>query len=65
MVATGIETHEQMATLQAIGCTMAQGALMGSPTPVDAIASLFEIDLPAERATLTSLPESDPRATAG
>jgi len=32
---------------------------------VDAIASLFEIDLPAERATLTSLPESDPRATAG
>jgi diguanylate cyclase (GGDEF)-like protein len=65
VVATGIETHEQMATLQAIGCTMAQGALMGSPTPVDAIASLFEIDLPAERATLTSLPESDPRATAG
>jgi diguanylate cyclase (GGDEF)-like protein len=65
VVATGIETHEQMATLQAIGCTMAQGALMGSPTPVDAVASLFEIDLPAERATLTSLPESDPRATAG
>jgi diguanylate cyclase (GGDEF)-like protein len=47
VVATGIETHEQMATLQTIGCTMAQGALMGSPAPVDAVASLFNVELPA------------------
>jgi len=46
VVATGIETHEQMATLQAIGCTMAQGALMGSPAPVDAVASLLDVELP-------------------
>jgi diguanylate cyclase (GGDEF)-like protein len=63
VVATGIETHEQMATLQSIGCTMAQGALMSSPTPVDAVASLLDVELPAERATFTSLPESDPRAS--
>jgi diguanylate cyclase (GGDEF)-like protein len=65
VVATGIETHEQLATLQTIGCTMAQGGLLGNPTPTDAVASLFAIDLPAERAMFTSLPESDPRATAG
>ncbi len=47
VVATGIETHEQMATLQAIGCTMAQGALTGSPAPVDAVVSLFNVELPA------------------
>jgi len=47
VVATGIETHEQMATLQTIGCTMAQGALMGSPAPADAVASLFNVELPA------------------
>ncbi len=65
VVATGIETHEQLATLQTIGCTMAQGGLMGKPTPADAVASLLAIDLPAEPATFTSLPETDPRATAG
>jgi EAL domain-containing protein (putative c-di-GMP-specific phosphodiesterase class I) len=47
VVATGIETHEQMATLQAIGCTMAQGALMGSPAPADAVASLLAVELPS------------------
>ena len=46
VVATGIETHEQMATLQAIGCTMAQGALMGPPAPADAVASLLAVELP-------------------
>jgi diguanylate cyclase (GGDEF)-like protein len=47
VVATGIETHEQMATLQAIGCTMAQGALIGSPAPADAVASLLAVELPS------------------
>jgi diguanylate cyclase (GGDEF)-like protein len=45
VVATGIETREQMATLQTLGCTMAQGDLMGTPTPVDAVASLFDVEL--------------------
>jgi diguanylate cyclase (GGDEF)-like protein len=47
VIATGIETHEQLATLQGMGCTMAQGALLGKPTPVDAVDSLFGADLPA------------------
>ena len=46
VVATGIETREQMATLQTLGCTMAQGDLMGTPTPADAVASLFDVELP-------------------
>jgi diguanylate cyclase (GGDEF)-like protein len=51
VVATGIETHEQMAMLQTIGCTMAQGALMGSPTPADTVESVFNVELPAPSAT--------------
>ena len=46
VVATGIETHEQMATLQSIGCTMAQGALLGRPVPVDGVGGLFDTELP-------------------
>jgi diguanylate cyclase (GGDEF)-like protein len=46
VVATGIETHEQMATLQSIGCTMAQGALLGKPVPVDGVGGLFDTELP-------------------
>lgn len=47
VVATGIETHEQLAVLQTVGCTMAQGALMGKPSPVEAVAGLFGASLPA------------------
>ncbi|HEY5343990.1 MAG TPA: bifunctional diguanylate cyclase/phosphodiesterase, partial [Solirubrobacteraceae bacterium] len=46
VVATGIETHEQMATLQTIGCTMAQGALLGKAVPVDGVGPLFDVELP-------------------
>jgi diguanylate cyclase (GGDEF)-like protein len=51
VVAKGIETYEQMITLQAMGCTMAQGLFMGKPTQVDGVESLFEVDLPAAGAT--------------
>ena len=53
VIATGIETHEQMATLQTIGCTMAQGALLGRPAPADAVASLFDIPLASTPGTTT------------
>jgi diguanylate cyclase (GGDEF)-like protein len=46
VVATGIETHEQMTTLQSIGCTMAQGALLGKAVPVDGVGGLFDSELP-------------------
>jgi diguanylate cyclase (GGDEF)-like protein len=45
VIATGIETHEQMATLQTIGCTMAQGALLGGPAPANTVAGLFDVPL--------------------
>jgi diguanylate cyclase (GGDEF)-like protein len=47
VVATGIETQEQMATLQTLGCTMAQGALLGAPSPVEAVVGIFAVELPA------------------
>jgi diguanylate cyclase (GGDEF)-like protein len=50
VVATGIETAEQLAALQAIGCTMAQGGLLGEAVSVEAVASLFGVGLPAAEA---------------
>lgn len=55
VVAKGIETYEQMTTLQDMGCSMAQGLFMGKPTPVEAVESLFGVDLPAARTTSESL----------
>lgn len=37
VVAEGVETHEQAATLTAWGCTSAQGVLFGRPAPADLI----------------------------
>ena len=45
IVATGIESHEQITALQAMGCTMAQGALIGKPTPLDAVESILDKEL--------------------
>lgn len=56
VIATGIETHEQMATLQTIGCTMAQGALMGEPAAADAVARLFSVVLPTTVAAAAAAP---------
>jgi diguanylate cyclase (GGDEF)-like protein len=44
VIAKGIETHEQMAALQTMGCTMAQGLFMGAPVPEDAVEGLFHAD---------------------
>jgi len=46
VIAKGIETYEQMTTLQSMGCGMAQGLFMGKPTAVDALASVFDVELP-------------------
>jgi diguanylate cyclase (GGDEF)-like protein len=54
VIATGIETAEQMASLQALGFTMAQGFLLGKPAPVDAVEGLFVAGFPAAHAISTS-----------
>jgi diguanylate cyclase (GGDEF)-like protein len=50
VIATGIETYEQLTTLQAMGFTMAQGFFLGKPTPTDAVEGLFDAKLPTAAA---------------
>jgi diguanylate cyclase (GGDEF)-like protein len=51
VIAKGIESYEQMSALQAMGCTMAQGALMGKAVPANAIETVFGASLPVVRAS--------------
>jgi diguanylate cyclase (GGDEF)-like protein len=60
VVATGIETQEQMAALQTLGCTMAQGALLSPPTPADAVESLLTAYPTAHAATTSTSQLTDP-----
>jgi EAL domain-containing protein (putative c-di-GMP-specific phosphodiesterase class I) len=45
VVATGVESEEQIAALQALGCTMAQGPFLGQPTPSNNVKTFFEARL--------------------
>jgi diguanylate cyclase (GGDEF)-like protein len=49
VIATGVETQEQMVSLQAMGCNTAQGPFIGKPIPVDAVESLLGGGFPAAR----------------
>ena len=40
MVAEGIEEQSQLTTLEEMGCEMAQGFLLGRPSPPDGIRDL-------------------------
>jgi diguanylate cyclase (GGDEF)-like protein len=51
VIAKGIESYEQMSALQGMGCTMAQGALMGKAVPANAIETVFGATLPVVRAS--------------
>jgi len=51
VIATGIETHEQLTALRTMGCAMAQGTFMGAPTATDAVEGLFDADFPGVPAT--------------
>jgi diguanylate cyclase (GGDEF)-like protein len=55
VIAKGIETQEQMTTLQTLGCTMAQGPFMGEPTPADAVEGLFDAALSTVPAASTGV----------
>jgi diguanylate cyclase (GGDEF)-like protein len=51
VIATGIDTAEQMVALQGMGCTMAQGAFAGNPLALDAVGAVFDTDLPDPSST--------------
>ena len=51
VIATGIESHEQMAALRSMGCAMAQGPFMGKPVPTDGVESVLDADSTAARPT--------------
>ncbi len=55
VIAKGIESLEQMSALQAMGCTMAQGTLMGKAVPANAIDNAFDVMLPTTRPSSESL----------
>ena len=57
VIATGVETEEQMTTLQVMGCTMAQGPFTGKPAKADAVEALLGVELPGpiDRETHTPL----------
>jgi diguanylate cyclase (GGDEF)-like protein len=42
VVAKGVETAEQLTSLRAMGCTMAQGYFMGDPVAADAVPGVLE-----------------------
>ena len=43
VIAEGVETEEQVATLRRLGCTRAQGYLFARPLPLPDIARLLEV----------------------
>jgi diguanylate cyclase (GGDEF)-like protein len=54
VIAKGIDTYEQMTTVQAMGCTMAQGFFMGDPLPAHAVEGAIEADFQATHAPSAS-----------
>ncbi|HWX52620.1 MAG TPA: EAL domain-containing protein, partial [Solirubrobacteraceae bacterium] len=54
VVAEGIEAQSQMTTLQEMGCEMAQGFLVGKPSPAEVAESLLGGDTAPTHVPLTS-----------
>jgi diguanylate cyclase (GGDEF)-like protein/PAS domain S-box-containing protein len=52
VIAEGIESQSQMTTLEQLGCEMAQGFLVGKPSPAEVAESLLGADLPPIRGPL-------------
>jgi diguanylate cyclase (GGDEF)-like protein len=50
VIATEIETSEELNALQAMGCPMGQGPCLGRPVPADALEGALDAELPAPSA---------------
>jgi diguanylate cyclase (GGDEF)-like protein/PAS domain S-box-containing protein len=62
VVAEGIEAQSQMTTLEEMGCEMAQGFLVGKPSPAEVAESLLDGDLPVGfENSIPGSPRSDAR----
>jgi diguanylate cyclase (GGDEF)-like protein len=59
VIATGIETDEQLGALRAMGATLAQGALIGKPTPVDDVESILDTELQEMGTSVTTTHNQD------
>ncbi len=62
VIAKGIESYEQMAALQSMGCTMAQGALMGKPVTANLIENVLTASIPTVHADSQSAARTDPQS---
>ncbi|MCW3019276.1 MAG: hypothetical protein JWN10_1584 [Solirubrobacterales bacterium] len=62
VIAKGIESYEQMAALQSMGCTMAQGALMGKPVTANLIENVLTASIPTVHADPQSPTRTDPQS---
>lgn len=62
VIAKGIESYEQMAALQSMGCTMAQGALMGKPVTANLIENVLTGSIPTVHADAHSTLRTDPQS---
>jgi diguanylate cyclase (GGDEF)-like protein len=62
VIAKAIDSYEQLSALQTMGCTMAQGALLGKAVPANAIETVFGVSIPTTSASVAvaaSEPEPD------
>jgi diguanylate cyclase (GGDEF)-like protein len=62
VIAKGIESYEQMAALQSMGCTMAQGALMGKPVTANLIENVLTASIPTVHADSQGPLRTDPQS---
>jgi diguanylate cyclase (GGDEF)-like protein len=53
VIATEVQTYEQMSALQSMGCNMAQGEFMGKPVPGENLESLLAGEFPTAPAMPT------------
>jgi diguanylate cyclase (GGDEF)-like protein len=58
VIATGIETYEQVVSVQAMGYPLAQGFFLGVPSPTDAVEAILDAELPTAPQTASTIQAS-------